>query len=425
MLSSSSFFRRHRLPGDRPFHLLLLALATSSCGDWLYNVALVAFVFERTHSGTWVALTSAARILPIVLLGPLGGVMADRHNRRTLMIASDLLRAGLMAALAAVAGAGLPVFLAPILAAAATAIASVQPPCVAASTARLVPEGELQHANALRSAVGQGAIVVGPALGAVVLLATSPGAAILLNGLTFIASATAILAIPSGLEFVAPEAATGPAASVLADIIAGARALRGAPAVVRLLCADVLCSAVYGMLTVTFVLLSRELGAGNSGYGLLLGAYGIGGLIGAIVTGRMTGPARWRPMLIAALVLIAAMLAILGTVPNLFEALAASLLVGGGMVVGEVLSETALPSMLDDDVLARAYGLAFPASLGGIVVGSLLAAPLVSLLGTAGTFTASGLTVLIACGLLTRRPLVAEAAPAVGYVVRDGDAVTR
>jgi MFS family permease len=277
-----------------------------------------------------------------------------------------------------------------------------------------VPAGELQRANALRSAIGQGAIVVGPALGAVVLLATSPAAAILLNGLTFIASAAAILTIPAGPGFAAPVAAAGSAASVLDDVVAGARALRGAPAAVRLLCADVLCSAVYGMLTVTFVLLSRKLGAGNSGYGLLLGAYGIGGLIGAIVTGRMSGPARWRPMLMAALLLIATMLVILGSVPNLFEALAGSLLVGGGMVVGEVLSDTALPIMLDDDVLARAYGLAFPASLGGIVLGSLLAAPLVSLLGTAGLFTASGLAVLVVGGLLTRRPLVAAAVPAAG-----------
>jgi MFS family permease len=158
----------------------------------------------------------------------------------------------------------------------------------------------------------------------------------------------------------------------------------------------------------------RKLGAGNSGYGLLLGAYGIGGLIGAILTGRMSGPVRWRPTLIAALLLVATMLVIVGSVPNLFEALAASLLLGGGMVVGEALSDTALPRMLDDDVLARACGLAFPASLGGIVLGSLLAAPLISLLGTAGLFTASGVAVLVVCGLLTRGPLVAAAVPAPG-----------
>lgn len=410
MLSSPSF-SRHRLPGGRPFHLLLAALATSSCGDWLYNVALLAFVYERTHSGTWVALTTSARVLPIVVLGPLGGVMADRIDRRKLMIASDLLRAVLMVALAMVASAGLPIFLAPLLAAAATVAATVQPPSVAASTARLVPQSELQRANALRSAIGQGAIVAGPALGALVLVTTSPAIAILLNGLTFIASAASIRAIPAGPAFAPPEVRAGRAPSVLADIATGARALRGAPAALRLLCADVLCSTVYGMLTVTFVLLSRKVGAGSGGYGLLLGAYGIGGLIGAIVTGRLSSPSRWRPTLIVALLLVAATLVALGSVANLLAALVAALLVGGGMVVGEVLSDTALPRMLDDEVLARAYGLAFPASLGGIVAGALTAGPLVSVLGVGGTFTAAGVTVLVACGLLTRRPLVAAASP--------------
>ncbi len=131
-------------------------------------MALLALVFERTHSGTWVAITTAARVLPIVLLGPIGGVMANRHNRRTLIIGADLVRTALMVALAVVAAAGLPVVLAPLIAAAATAAGSVVPPCVAASTARLVPGPELQRANARRSAVGQAAIVVGPALGALV-----------------------------------------------------------------------------------------------------------------------------------------------------------------------------------------------------------------------------------------------------------------
>src|ERR1700761_4681162 len=92
-----------RLPGGRPFHLILLSLAVSSCGDWLYNVALLAFVFQRTGSATWVALTTAGRVLPVVVLGPIGGVLADRYDRRRLIIASNIARALLMVALAAVA----------------------------------------------------------------------------------------------------------------------------------------------------------------------------------------------------------------------------------------------------------------------------------------------------------------------------------
>src|SRR5881394_1602160 len=113
-----------RLPGGRPFKLLMAGLATSSCGDWLYNVALLALVFERTGSPTWVALTTAARILPIAILGPLGGV------------AADVVRALLMLALAAVAQLDLPIVAAPLIAGLATAAGVAHPTCVATTTSR-------------------------------------------------------------------------------------------------------------------------------------------------------------------------------------------------------------------------------------------------------------------------------------------------
>lgn len=396
--------RRRAVPGGRPFHLLLVSLAASSCGDWLYNVALLALVFQRTGSPTWVALTTAARVLPMVVLGPLGGALADRYDRRRLIVVSDLTRAGLMVALAIVALTGLSIVLVPLLAALAVAAGIVQPPCVAACTARLVADEDLSRANGLRAAIGQGAVVAGPALGALVLAASTPALAILLNALTFIASAAAITAIAPGPAFVPTRQADAELPSVLADIRTGASALRGAPVAVKLIAADVLCSAVYGLLTVTLVLVSRRVGAGTGGYGVLLGAFGAGGLIGAAVAGRIDA-ARWRRALTVALVLVGLPLAALGLVGTLSAAIVLAVLAGSGMVVGEVLSETALPRMLDDEVLARAYGLVFPVSIAGIVVGSLLAGPLMALLGLTGTMTAAGLLVLVLAGVLLHRPL--------------------
>src|SRR6266536_3181310 len=105
------------------FRRLLAGLAISQAGDWLYNLALLAFVYERTHSSVWVGLTTAARVLPIVIAGPLGGVVADRYDRRRIMLASDAIRVALMLVLALVAAAGLPVILAPAIAALATVAA--------------------------------------------------------------------------------------------------------------------------------------------------------------------------------------------------------------------------------------------------------------------------------------------------------------
>jgi hypothetical protein len=78
------------------------------------------------------------------------------------------------------------------------------------------------------------------------------------------------------------------------------------------------------------------------------------------------------------------------------------------MVVGEVLSETALPRLLDDSVLARAYGLVFPASIAGIVAGSLVAGPLLAAFGLTGALAVAGLFVLVVAALLLHRPLAAQ-----------------
>jgi hypothetical protein len=135
-------------------------------------------------------------------------------------------------------------------------------------------------------------------------------------------------------------------------------------------------------------------------------------LVSPVLVGRQTESAALDAALArvlqgdAATLLVATTLVALGSGPTLLEALAASLLGGGGLVVGEVLADTALPQMLDDDILASAYGLAVPVSIGGIVVGSLLAGPLVSFLGVGGALTAIGLAVVVACGALVRRRLV-------------------
>jgi MFS family permease len=406
MLTSLRISHRRALPGGRSFRLLLASLAISSCGDWLYNVALLAAVYARTGSATLVALTTAARVLPVVVVGPLGGVIADRYDRRALMIASDLTRAGLMGALAAVIAVGLPIVLAPVLAALATAAATVQPPSVAASTARLVADAELQRANALRALIGQAAIVTGPVLGALLLLATGPALAILANGLTFIASAAAILAVGRGPAFV-PVRQTGTASTrVFDDIRAGARALRAAPTAIRLIAADVLCSMVIGLLTVALVLVSRRVGAGAGGYGILLGGFGAGGILGAMIVGRLDAPSRWRPLLAIGLMLVAAMLIALSAVDSIAAALMLAVIGGAGMIIGEVLADTALPRMVNDETLARAYGLAFPASIAGMATGSLIAGPLIARLGLHGALIAAGLFVLCAATLLLRRPFI-------------------
>ena len=392
------------------FRRLLASLAVSQAGDWLYNLALLAFVYERTHSSAWLGVTTAARVLPIVICGPLGGVIADRYDRRRLMLASDAVRFVLMLALALVAAAGLPVVLAPIIAALATAASSVYIPSVAATTPRLVDDADLPAANAARSVIQQVCIVAGPGFGALLLLLGPPSLAFAINGATFALSALAVASIPAGAIF-APGGDAEAAPNVLRELRDGARALLDQPVAMRLIGADLVCSAIYGAETVLLLLLSRELGLGDHGYGYLLASFGLGGVLGAAVAGRAAASERMGLVVIGAMATLAACTALFADPLGVGGALALGVVSGAGFIVVEVLVETGLQRSLAPEVFARAYGFAFPAAIAGIVAGSLIAAPLVALFGVRGAFVALGALTAAYTLTLLRRP-EASMAPA-------------
>jgi MFS family permease len=383
----------------RDFRRLLAGLAVSQIGDWLYNLALVALVFERTHSAAWVGATTAARVVPFVVLGPLGGAFCDRLDRRRLMIWADAVRLVLMGALTVVAAAGLPVVFVPILAAAATTAAAPYLPAVAATTPRFVPDADLPAANALRSGVTHVGLIAGPAIGGLLLAIASPAVAFAVNAVTFGLSALAVLAIPAGPAF-APARQAGESSEstqsrkVRPEIAAGLAALRSKPGALRLVGADILCSLVYGACTVLLVLVARRLGLGVNGFGYLLAGFGAGGITGTFCAGRLLRLPHQSAVLAVALVAVALPMPLLAVNPSVAVAIALTAVSGFGAVVVEILTETALQRMLDESVFGRAYGFAVPASIGGIVVGSLVAPIGVAAFGVTATLCLLGALVL-------------------------------
>ena len=404
------------------FRWLLSALAVSQIGDWLYNLALVVLVYDRTHSALWAGVTTAARVVPVVVLGPLGGVLADRFDRRRIMIVCDLARMGLMVVLAAVAAFRLPIVLAPVIAAAATAAAAPYLPCVAAVTPRVVDDADLPGANAARSAVTGAGIILGPALGGVLLLLGSVASAFALNALTFALSALAVLAIRADGAF-APRRAGERPGGLLREVAQGAAALRAHPAALRLVGADTMCSVLYGAQTVLLLLVSRQIGLGAQGYGYMFAALGVGGLIGTALAGRLSRLPS-RSVLAAALALAGVPTLLLAVVRWPAAAIVLVGLTGMGALLVEILTETTLQRELDEDVFGRAYGIAFPAAIAGIVVGSAIAPGLAVLLGGSGALVVVGAVVLAyallvirgaddaAAGVPVSQPAMADAVPA-------------
>jgi predicted MFS family arabinose efflux permease len=387
----------------RNIRLLLGGLAASQAGDWLYNLALLALVFGRTHSSVWVGLTTAARILPEVVLGPVGGILADRVDRRRLMIGSDVIRAATMAALALLAIAHAPIIFAPILAALCTGAGSAYAPCVVAVLPRLATDEQLPAANAARVSIQSVCIVAGPLFGAVLMLLGSPAFAFMINGATFLAGALAVSALPRP-ALRAPATVSERHPGLRQELKTGWEALRGCDDAIAVVGADIIASAVYGVLTVVFVILGQRLGLGVAGYGYLLAAVGAGGVLAAGISNKAANSKNPRRALVASMLAVGAplpLLAVTGWVP---VALLLAAVFGAGSVTAEVVGDTWLQRTLDPTVFARAYGLALPTFLGGIAAGALLAPLAIALVGLTATLVLTGVAVIAYGTLVLRQP---------------------
>jgi predicted MFS family arabinose efflux permease len=280
-----------------------------------------------------------------------------------------------------VTAADLPTLWAPVLAGIATAAAAPYPSCTAASIPRLVPDADLPAANAARAVLGPLCIVVGPALGSLLLLAGPVGLVFLVNAGTFLVSALAVASLRASDAFAAPKVAERN--HLLAQMRQGARALWENRLAMQLVSADLICSFLYGVETVVLMLVSARLGMSTQGYGLLLAMIGAGGVLGSMLAARVARVAQVPTVIAVLLVLSAVPLAVLPLTSSLTIGLLITSVMGTSSMLVEILTETILQRSLDEAVFGRAYGFAFPASIGGIAIGAAIAGPLVAWFGLA------------------------------------------
>src|SRR5215217_623947 len=145
-----------RVPDARA---LIGASAVSQLGDWLYNAVLLGYVYAATGSAGWVGAATVFRLLPYVLLIPVGGMLADRYDKRTVLLLGDTVRCVLMLGLAVVVGWEGPVVLVIALTMLSTAAGSGERPAAMALLPRLVGESRLGPANALLHTVQEIGVV--------------------------------------------------------------------------------------------------------------------------------------------------------------------------------------------------------------------------------------------------------------------------
>ena len=239
--------------------------SVSAAGSWAYNIGLAVYVYDRTHSASWVGAVTIGRFLPSVLFGSYGGVVAERFERARLMVALDAICAVLMAVLSVVAVYHGAALLAIAIGAVNSVVSMAYEPAVAAITPQLVPEDDLAAANTLRNTVTNLAVIAGPALGALLLVIGTPAFAFGANALSFLWSALVVSRISSRSTPV--DVTSGGSVGVVRQMMVGVQTIISSPAATVLATYSVVASFVYGVDTVLLLVLSeRRLGTGATGY---------------------------------------------------------------------------------------------------------------------------------------------------------------
>ena len=346
----------------RDFRVLVLAFLVDQVGSWAYNVVLIVWVFDRTHSPTWIAAATASGWIPRLLCSAYAGVLADRFERTRVMLTSAMSSFVAMIAVAFVVAKSGPPIVALGFGALACALATGYRPAAGAIVPDVVNERELVTANAVFGGLENLVVVLGPGIGGLLLLAGSPAAGITLNALSFLAAALLVLQLR--VRSVGGAGAQGE--SVLAQFGDGFRALRKAPMVVVLIAFCYLDSAVYGASTVIYVPLSERLGTGSTGYSYLIAGSSLGGVLLAAAANRISASARLGPLILAGMLMLALPYAATAGVHHVWLAFILQVVAGGGMLIVDILAVTAIQRDLPGEVLSRVFGLfeaGVPASL--------------------------------------------------------------
>ena len=362
----------------------------SLLGDWFSQVAVAGLVTEVTGSPAGGAIVFAASVLPVFVMSPLAGVLADRFDRRTIMVASDVLRIA-PALLLVVANVTRQPWLAIVCLAAIAALAAFFEPVVSAVTPNMVEPEDLPLAQTMMGGVWGTMLFVGAGLGGLVAAVFGRNASFLVDAATFAISAVLVLRIRRPFR-------TGPVpenASVLAHLAEVWRFARRRKVTRALMVTKAgvgVANGIVGLLP-AFALL--RFGASDAGIGVLLAARGLGALVGPIL-GRAFSRDDGRRMLFvcgASIVGYGFAYAFLPFTGSLFAAAVCVGVAHAGGGAQWVLSTYGLQATTPDSMRGRVMSLDFGLATLAVGVSSLAAGGAAELFGLRQT---SGALVVLA-----------------------------
>lgn len=389
---------------QRSFAALWSAGLISALGDWLLAIALPFYVYQHTGSAFAAGLMFMMQTVPALLLGSVAGVFADRWNKRRTMIWADISRAAIVLPLLAVPGSHMVWFVYPIAFAEAS-VSRFFGPAKNALLPQLVTRERLTTANSLISIGETLPMVVGPSVGGVLLAALGLPSVVLLDSVTYVASAilTALVLLPPSSARVDPGVDARDAASVAAgrwaktwsEWIAGLRLVSSDRTLSALFVAQALLAMGEGGVNALFVVFVRSvLHAGPVQFGWLATAQGIGGVLGGLIVGHLTGIIPRRLLPVATTALGAVFVAVV-SFPQLEVALALFAVGSLPAIAWVVGARTLLQHVVADNYRGRVFAAYGTTQALFFLCGQGLGASLGNSVGAVTVFDAAGLF----CGL--------------------------
>jgi len=399
---------RHRLLDIRPlrvspaFRRLWVGTSLSAVGGQVTAVAVLYQVWELTHSPVWTGAVGLARAVPLVVLGLVGGALADAVDRRTLVRWTMVgqLAAALGLAAQALTGLGLlPVLL--LLVAAQASFGALGAPAQRTFPVRLLGRRLVAAGIALQHLSFQAAMLVGPALAGVVLGRWGLTTAYLVQAVAFLAALYAVVRLPA-----MPPAEAGGRRGVRA-VVDGMRYISRRPVLGGLYVTDLVATLLAMPIALFPVINEERFGGAPETLGLFLSAVAVGGLVAGLFSGTVTRSDRPGAVQLWAAGVWGAALAVFGLVGPLWLALAALAVAGAADTVSVISRGAAVQLATPDTHRGRVTSVEHVIGVAGPEVGNFRAGVVAGATSAAFAATSGGLACLAGIVLVAalNRPL--------------------
>ncbi len=379
---------------QRNYRLFFFGQLISVAGTWMQTVAQSFLVLDLTHSGTQLGLTTAARFLPMFLFGPLGGVIADRMDKRRVLYITQTL-SGLLAGVCAVLIAThvIELWMVYVLALALGGVNVFDNPARQSFISEMVSAQDLPNAVTLNSVSMNMARVFGTAAGGAIAAALGLALCYTCNALSFAAVLVSLALMRRSELFSARRVARRKR-----QVREGLRYVRSTPE----LLIPLLMIAVVGTLAwefqVTLPLMATKVFHGDAAtYGLMASLMGVGAVVGGLISAARPRP-RTRALCLAAIGWGLAILAA-SAAPSLPLELASMLFVGYGSITFNSLAKTTLQLAAEPSMRGRVMALWALAWLGSTPIGGPIVGWIGQSVGARWALVVGGLPTLI-CGVL-------------------------